>query len=74
MNNRYSIQDPEETFLSETFAIDMDDVAYIKSVRDGADTVWAIFQADGTQIGAAPTRDLAFAAVVQHEMAPMSVH
>jgi hypothetical protein len=35
---------------------------------------WAIHAADGTHMGLAPSRDLAFAAIKQHELEPLSVH
>jgi hypothetical protein len=35
---------------------------------------FSIHAADGTQIGIAPNRDVAFAAVVQHELEPVSLH
>lgn len=53
----------------------MPDVAYVKAVLDENDEVgWAIHAADGTQMGLAPSRDLAFAAVRQHDLEPVSVH
>ena len=35
---------------------------------------YAIYLADGTQLAIAPTREVAFAAVRQHELEPASVH
>jgi hypothetical protein len=37
-------------------------------------TGFSIHAADGTQIGMAPSRDIAFAAVKQHELEPVSLH
>lgn len=49
-------------------------VAYLRPVVvDGAPAV-AIFGADGRQIGLAPDAARAAAAVVEHEMVPVSVH
>ncbi len=49
-------------------------IAYLRPVVvDGAPAI-AIFGADGQQIGIAPDAAQAAAAVVQHEMVPMSVH
>ncbi|MCU0987719.1 MAG: DUF1150 domain-containing protein [Acetobacteraceae bacterium] len=49
-------------------------VAYLRAVVvDGAPAV-AIFGADGRQIGLAPDAAQAAAAVVEHEMIPVSVH
>jgi hypothetical protein len=35
---------------------------------------YAIYLADGTQLAIAPSREVAFAAVRQHELEPASVH
>ncbi len=49
------------------------EVAFVKRAgKDGSG--WSIHAADGTQVGTAPSRDLAFAAVRQHELEPVSVH
>lgn len=52
----------------------MPDVAFIKRVVLNDEITWTIHAADGTQMGIAPSRDLAFAAVKQHELEPFSVH
>lgn len=49
-------------------------VAYVKPVRVEDETRFAICAADGTQMGLAPNRELAFAAIRQHELEPLSVH
>lgn len=49
-------------------------VAYFKHEDNDGQGGWSIHAADGTVIGAAPTRETAFAAIVQHDMEPMSVH
>lgn len=49
-------------------------IAYFKHEGREGEGAWSIHAADGTVIGAAPTRETAFAAIVQHEMEPMSVH
>ena len=54
--------------------IGMQQLAYIKpSVVNGV-SGFSIHAADGTQIGMAPSRDIAFAAVVQNELEPVSLH
>ncbi len=52
----------------------MQQVAYIKPTVVNGVTAFTIHAADGTQIGIAPNRDVAFAAVVQHELEPVSLH
>jgi hypothetical protein len=53
----------------------LEDVAYVKPVvaEDGT-AQYAIYAANGTAIGLAAGRDLAFAAVRQHDLEPVSVH
>ena len=52
----------------------MDDVAYVKRIEvDGAEA-FAIHAADGTQMAVIPNRAIAFAAVRQNGMEPVSVH
>jgi hypothetical protein len=53
--------------------IGMQQFAYIKpSVVNGV-SGFSIHAADGTQIGVAPSRDTAFAAVKQHDLEPVSL-
>jgi hypothetical protein len=49
-------------------------VAYVKHVGAEGAGGWGIYGADGTQIGVAPDRATAFAAVRQHDLEPLSVH
>lgn len=52
----------------------LQDVAFIKRVTINEETGWAILAADGNTIGMAADRDLAFAAVRQNDLEPVSVH
>ncbi len=52
----------------------MQDIAYVKRVVINDEVCWSIHSADGSNIGMAPARDLAFAAVSQHDLEPVSVH
>jgi hypothetical protein len=49
-------------------------LAYVRPVVVDGQSAFAIFGADGEQIGLAPDRALADAAIVQHEMVPVSVY
>ena len=49
-------------------------VAFIKPVLVDNETAYAIHAADGTQMGLSANRDVAFAAVLQHGLEPVSVH
>ena len=70
---------PESPLLSGLSLADwanfgLQEIAYIRPVVvDGVSAV-TIHSADGTPIGAAPTVDLAMAAIIQHEMEPARVH
>jgi hypothetical protein len=55
-------------------AMGMQQVAYIRPAVVNGVTAFTIHAADGTQIGIAPSRDIAFAAVLQHELEPVSLH
>ncbi len=57
---------------SDFAAWGMPELAYVKQAGDGDG--WSIHAADGTQMGLAPNRDLAFAAIRQHDLEPVSVH
>jgi len=55
------------------------EVAYVKRIivndEEGHNEVgWAIHAANGAQMGLAPSHDLAFAAVRQHDLEPFSTH
>ncbi len=52
----------------------MNFVAYVKPIVVEDETRFAICAADGTQMGLAPNREIAFAAIRQHELEPLSVH
>lgn len=55
-------------------ALGVSHIAYIKPVVvDGAQG-FAIHAADGTPMAVAGDRDIAVAAILQHEMHPLSVH
>lgn len=50
-------------------------LAYVRPVEiDGGQTAFGIFSATGQQMGVAPSRELAFITVRQHEMFPVNVH
>lgn len=49
-------------------------VAYVKAITFDGVRAYAICLADGTQLAVASTREIAFAAVRQHELEPVSVH
>lgn len=60
--------------LQELASWGLQDVAFVKRVVINDEEVWAIHAANGMEMGMAPRRDLAFAAIRQHDMEPFSVH
>jgi hypothetical protein len=50
------------------------DVAFVKPVESDGKTAYSIHAADGTEMGLVHDRDVAFAAVRQHDLEPLSVH
>lgn len=50
------------------------DVAYVKSVEVEGRAAYAVHGADGTQMAVFNDRDVAFAAVLQNDLEPLSVH
>ncbi|EKV30468.1 hypothetical protein C882_4427 [Caenispirillum salinarum AK4] len=60
---------------SELAALGAEDVAYAKFVTDSdGQEYWSIHAGDGTQLGAAQSLDLAWAAIRQNDLEPVSVH
>jgi hypothetical protein len=55
-------------------ALGMQGFAYIKRVVVNEAVAYSIHAADGTQVGLAPSHDIAVASLVQHELEPLSVH
>jgi hypothetical protein len=49
-------------------------IAYVKPVIANGTQCFAIHAADGTPMALADDRDVAIAAIVQHEMVPAQVH
>ena len=60
---------------SQTFAsLGLNELAFLKPVIEDGKLAYGIFSANGVAIGVAPDRDTAFAATIQHDMVPVSVH
>jgi hypothetical protein len=55
-------------------ALGVSHIAYVKPVTVNGVRGFAIHAADGTPMAVTENRDIAVAAVVQHEMMPLSVH
>jgi hypothetical protein len=60
--------------LFDLAALGLQGVGYIKRVVIDDSTAYAVFAADGTQIGVLPTREAALTAMREHRLEPVSVH
>lgn len=49
-------------------------IAYVRPIIVQDAEVFSVHAADGTPLTVLPARDVAFAAIRQHEMEPVSVH
>lgn len=63
----FSVNPAEEVFDSPY-------LAYIKKVTVHGQNAYAIFSGDGVELAVVGNRDVAFAAALQHEYLPVSVH
>jgi len=52
----------------------MNDLAYVKRVVVNDEVAYAIHSADGTQVAIMTDRAVAYAAIRQHELEPVSLH
>jgi hypothetical protein len=55
-------------------ALGLQEVAYVKPVFVEGGTAYAVHAADGTEIAVMADRDIAFAAIRQNDLRPVSVH
>lgn len=59
---------------AELAALGAEDLAYAKYMDVDGQVFWSIHAGDGTQLGVAQSRDLAWAAIRQNDLEPVSVH
>ena len=71
MNEQIAVRDlsPQDFLL-----LGINDLAYVKRARIEDKDAFLVFSADGTQIAVMGDRDIAFSAVRQNGMEPLSVH
>lgn len=70
----YTLQDLRAISTNDLAALGLQDVAYVKPVLVDGKAAYAVHAADGTPIAVLSNRDVAFIAVRQHELEPVSVH
>lgn len=49
-------------------------IAYVKKLQINDQAIYAVYSADGKQLGGFPDRDVALAACIQNDLEPVSVH
>lgn len=67
-------QRPSQITAQDFLALGVNDLAYVKPVVVEDAPAFGVFAADGTQIAVMPSREVAFSAVRQHNLEPVSVH
>jgi len=72
--NKSAVIDVRHLSEEQLAALGMSHIAYVKPVVIDGVAGFAIHAADGTPMAVAGDRDVAVAAIVQHEMHPLSVH
>ncbi len=66
--------DAHQITTAELQQLGMTQIAYVKPIMLNGAAMFAIHGADGSPMAVAEDRDLALAAIVQHEMIPTLVH
>jgi hypothetical protein len=69
-----TIMDIRHISEAQLAQLGMQQVAYVKPVVVNGEQGFAIHAADGTPMAVAGDRDVAIAAIVEHEMVPAQVH
>jgi len=58
----------------DLMVLGLQQVAYIKPVVIGGQTIYAVHAADGREIAKMPSREIAQTAIRQNDLEPISVH
>ncbi len=73
-SNTVRILDIRQITTDQLAQLGVSRLAYIKPVTVGGEDVFAIHAADGTPMAVAPNRELAWGAIIEHEMVPALVN
>jgi len=64
-----------ETFSpQDLMVLGLDEIAYVRSVVENGQRMFAVHAADGTRLGILPTRETALGAIVQNDLEPVALH
>lgn len=66
--------DPHNITEAQLAELGLEEIAYVRPIMTPSGPAFGVFAANGTPIAIAPDNNLARAAIVQNEMAPVSVH
>ena len=69
-----AIMDIRHISVEQLAKLGMAQIAYVKPVMMNGTPAFAIHAADGTPMAVAGDRDVAIAAILQHEMVPAQIH
>jgi hypothetical protein len=59
---------------SDLIYLGLDELAYVKPIKEDGESIFGIFAADGEKIGMAPELELARAMAIQSDLYPVNVH
>lgn len=74
MTDETHLHIPEEEHAGSLEQVGLDVLAYARPTLIEGQVAFAIHGADGSQLGMAPSRELAHAAMVQHGLVPVGLH
>lgn len=64
-----------ETFSpQDLMVLGLDEIAYVRSVVENGQRMFAVHAADGTRLGILPTRETALGAIVQNDLELVALH
>lgn len=66
--------DPHSITEAQLAELGIEEIAYVRPIMTPHGPAFGVFAANGTPIAIAPDNSVARAAIVQNEMAPVSVH
>ncbi len=58
----------------DLMALGVSDFAYVKPITVEGQNLFAVYAADGTQVTVLPTREVAIATILRHDLEPVSIH
>lgn len=70
----FSVEQLRQLSAKSLAALGAEDIAFVKQITVDGRPIYGVYSADGTRIAAFDSRELAFAAVRQNDLEPVSVH